>query len=341
MITRNRFLAGFPAAAAAAALPLRAWASGGLDIGVEGEVPAQIRVLLASGSFASAAPIDGWHFAWNGRSFRGTFASVALPGGRSGLVNTLPLDAYLYGVLSKEISSSWASAAQQAQAIVTRTYTLAKLRPERVYDVVAGDADQNYGGLDGESIEGRAAVDATASTVVSFDGKPAQVAYSACCGGRTADAADIWDSKFPYLGGVVDPNCAGAPNFNWETTVAVDALLRALGRDASACGRLHDIALRSDGRDSRPHAVAFVGDAGALELSIGSFRARVGPSVVRSSYVRQAVFDAKQNTLALAGTGRGHGVGLCQWGARALGSAGRTAQDIVAFYFPGTTLGRA
>ena len=50
-------------------------------------------------------PIDAWHFAWDGRSYRGTFESVELPGSGRALINTVPLDAYLYGVLSKEVSA--------------------------------------------------------------------------------------------------------------------------------------------------------------------------------------------------------------------------------------------
>ena len=124
-------------------------------------------MLLASGTFAVPEPLDAWRFAWNGRTIRGASSVVALADGKPGLVAVLPIDAYLYGVLSREISSSWARGAQGAQAIVARTYTLAKLRPGKPYDVVAGDADQNFGDVESESVEGREAVDATSGATNS------------------------------------------------------------------------------------------------------------------------------------------------------------------------------
>lgn len=339
--SRRLFIVGGAAAASMLAIRPRAVrATGGLDV-TDAESVREVRVLLASGSWPPAQQIDGWHFSWNGRTYRGTFASVRLPAGRSGLLNVLPLDAYLYGVLSKEVSPAWAPAAQQAQAIVSRTYTLFKLRPEKPFDVTSGDADQNYGGIESESVEGRAAVDATASTVVTYAALPARVAYSSCCGGRTADAGDAWATPYPYLTSIVDPNCAGTPNFSWQAGVPVGTVTDALRAQISGCGKLHGVELRVDAAGARPRAIAFLGDSSTVETPLQVFRTAVGANVVRSTFVRAAVLDAGGATLALSGTGRGHGVGLCQWGARQLGETGASAQDIVGFYFPGTSLGRA
>jgi stage II sporulation protein D len=63
--------------------------------------------------------------------------------------------------------------------------------------------------------------------------------------------------------------------------------------------------------------------------------------VIRSAFVRGVTLEAGGASLAVSGTGHGHGVGLCQWGARVMGSQGAAAADIVAFYLPGTALGRA
>ncbi len=340
-INRRYFLMGASAAITALTLrPPAALATGGLDV-TDGEGDHQVRVLLAAGSYPPAQPIDSWHFAWNGRTYRGTFTSVTLPDGKSALLNVLPLDAYLYGVLSKEVSPAWAPASQQAQAIVSRTYVLMKLRPQKPYDVSSGDADQNYGGIESETVEGRAAVDATASTIVSYNALPAHVAYSSCCGGRTADAGDVWNTPYPYLPSVVDTNCAVAPNFNWQVEVPMHAVEDALRREIAGCGNVHDVQLRVDAAGARPRSIAFVGDASTIETPMQSFRTAVGAGVVRSTFVRNAVLSGGSASLALSGTGYGHGVGLCQWGARVLGQTGASAQDIVAFYFPGTSLGRA
>jgi stage II sporulation protein D len=333
---RNHFLA---AAAAFTALPRAASATGGLD--VESESGASLRVLLASGTFAPPQPLDGWHFGWDGHTYRGTFRTLMLPGGQTGLINDVPLDAYLYGVLGREISASWAPGAQQAQAIVSRTYALGKIRPEKPYDVVASGGDQHYGGIESESVEVRAAIDATAGTIVTFDSAPARVAYSACCGGRTAAAADAWRTPYPYLTSVVDPNCADMPDFAWTAEVPRDDVERALARRQGDIGTLAAVRLDLPDPSARPAGIAFVGSAATVESSVADVRNALGPTLLRSTFVRAAQLDARGERVSFAGTGRGHGVGLCQWGARTLGERGRAAAEIVAFYFPGTALGRA
>jgi len=326
--------------AALVAFPRVARATGGLDVAGP-TVQHPIRVLLASGAFEPPRALDAWHFAWGERTYRGTFASVTLPDGRAALVNTLPLDAYLAGVLSKEVSASWTPAAQQAQAIVARTYALGKLRPAKPYDVVASEADQRYDGIEGETVEGRAAVETTAGAVVTFDNEPAHVAYSSCCGGMTADAADIWNTPYPYLRAIVDPHCTTSPVFAWQVEVPIGSVDAAFGSAFGSIGALRSVDIAASDPQARPRSIRFVGDASTFEVSPSRFRATLGTSVVRSTFVRAVSYVAGNPTIVVSGTGRGHGVGMCQWGARDLGASGASAREIVAFYFPGTDLGRA
>jgi stage II sporulation protein D len=299
-----------------------------------------MRVLLATGPAVPPEPIDEWHFTWEGRQYRGTFEVVRLPDGSDGLVNTLPLDSYLYGVLAKEVSPSWPAAAQQAQAIVARTYALGKLRPGNPYDVVASESDQQYGGIAGESVQGRAAIDATGGVVLTYAGAPAHVAYSACCGGRTADAGDVWNAPYPYLPSIVDPNCAGSPPYEWQALVPVRDIEAALP-DCAGLGILRSVELQVLDSGDRPKGISLVGTGATFATTPKALRASLGPGVLRSTFIRTATVDAGGASLALTGTGRGHGVGMCQWGARTLGEQGSTAAGILAFYFPGTAFGRA
>jgi stage II sporulation protein D len=299
-----------------------------------------MRVLLASGPVEAPGPADDWHFMWQGRGYRGSFAVVRLPDGRDGLVNMLPLDAYLYGVLAKEVSPSWPAASQQAQAIISRTYALGKLRPENAYDVVASEADQHYGGIEGESVQGRAAIDATGGVIATYLGMPAHVAYSSCCGGKTAAAGDVWDTPFPYLPSMTDPNCVGSPAYDWQAVVPLATIEAAL----PACtdiGSLRSVALAVANPGDRPTGISFVGSGATFVTTPKVFRESIGASVIRSAFVHSARVQNGGTSLGLTGTGRGHGVGMCQWGARAMGEQGSSAHDILAFYLPGTEFGRA
>jgi len=335
-VRRIGFLGG---ATALALVPRAARATGGLDVDDAAAAPHLMRVLLATGTFARPQQLEAWRFGWGDRTYRGTFATQMLPDGRAALVNTLPLDAYLYGVLSREVSPGWAPSAQQAQAIVSRTYALLKLHPERAYDIVAGDADQNYGGIESESVDGRAAVDTTLGTIVTYAGSPARVAYSACCGGRTASAGQTWNTPYAYLPSIADPYCAGAPHFTWQSSIPLAALVRPRAPLAAA-GPLESVAIVGT-PGLRPDALACVGQDATVDIALSRLRAEAGPTIVRSTFLHAATLVAGGASLAMTGTGFGHGVGLCQWGTRGLGAAGSSAATIVAFYFPGTSLARA
>lgn len=333
---RETFIvAGIGAAAASTGI---ARATGGLDIEDPGSAK-MVRVLL--GSTVSMLPTRGsaWDFSWNGQTFRGDFAFTPLGDGHIGLVNSLPLDAYLYGVVSKELSERWPQATQEAQTIAARTYALKRLRPDHPYDVVADERNQSYGGIDGETVAGRAAVDATAGTIIVFAGAPADIAYSACCGGHTESAVDAWGKDFPYLRGVVDPNCAGAPDFTWRQSVSLAALASALGTRSPSVGAIRSVTLIDIDPSGRARRITIGDDHGTLEMKSDEFRAALGTSIVRSTLIRSA--KVRDDTLFLEGSGLGHGVGLCQWGACAAAQRGTTTEDILQFYFPGTSLGHA
>jgi stage II sporulation protein D len=333
-VRRSAFLA---ALAGAASLPRRACATGGLDVEASPS-PRNIRVLLATETTDDAEQLDAWHFAWNARMYRGTFARVALGSDQAGLVNTLPLEAYLYGVVSKEVSPAWPAAAQNVQAILSRTYALARLRPDRPFDIGATQSDQRYDGIGGESVEGRAAVDATAGAIVLFAGVPAMIAYSACCGGHTADAADVWGQSVPYLHGVADANCIGTPDFSWSLTIPPAAVTQFLAGHTGAPSELRDIALTDIDPSGRPRSISLIGDGTSIDVKAGDFRAAFGAELVRSTLIRSA--RVRGGAIDLTGNGRGHGVGLCQWGARELGARAALPADILQFYFAGTSLGQ-
>lgn len=329
---RNAFLA---ALITSASVPVTARATGGLDVEASPS-PRAIRVLLSTSSAPLAKQIDPWHFSWNGGTYRGTFAPATLDDGGTGLVNTLPLEAYLYGVVSKEVSSAWPAAAQNVQAVLSRTYALMRLRPDRPFDLTATQSDQRYDGIGGESVEGHAAVDATTGSIVSFAGAPASIAYSACCGGHTADAADVWGTSVPYLHGVVDPNCTGTPDFSWSATIPPAAIAQLLATRAGAPRDVSSVELDAIDPSGRPRSITFVGDGTSLQVKTGDVRAALGAELVRSTLIRSAV--VQDGTLRLTGNGSGHGVGVCQWGARTLAAQGAGAADILDFYLAGTSL---
>jgi len=257
-----------------------------------------------------------------------------------GTIETLDVEKYLYGVVPLESPPSWPVAALQAQAIVARTYVLQKRTLSRPFDVLASDADQRYGGVAAEHPASSAAVDATRGQTLAYLGGPASVFYSSCCGGHSADADELWGrAGLPYLRGVDDPYCTASPDYRWQRSLPLDRARAALADRLT--GPPVDAVLDDPDDSGRPRTVTFHADGGvALALSVSDVRRRFGAETVRSLWLREIDFDRTQAVplVVIEGSGRGHGVGLCQWGARGMALNGAGAAAILAHFFPGTAV---
>lgn len=297
-----------------------------------------IRVLLGSGM---ATPIDAQSFAFGSRTFRGSFTTTA----QGQVINTLGLEDYLYSVVPEESPRSWPQETLRAQAIVARTYALSRVNPRREYDVVASERDQAYGGLQSEHAESTDACNATAGQILGWQGAIASVSYMSCCGGHTEDPADAWTggADLPYLRGVVCTYCSASPDYRWVRDVAMTTVRNAFAAQSASLGTLRSVEIAQSDASGRAKSIRLTGDAGSTEISGAAFRRLLGSAIVRSLLIHSITVlpgDPAQAgaTLTLEGSGRGHGVGLCQWGSRGLASEGRLARDILAFYFPGTQI---
>ena len=312
-------------------------ATGGIDVW-DATTP-QIRVLIANDTHGEVPHVafDGT-FAFGGKRWRGAPSTVGTPDGSFALVTTIDVDRYLAGVVPLESPPSWPAAALQAQAIVARTFALAKRTLSRAWDVRADESDQRWGGVEAEHPAATAAIAATRGRTLTFNGSPASVFYSSCCGGHTADIVAVWNgTPLPYLRGVDDPWCAPAPDYRWSRSVALDRALAAFG--ARTGGTLTGTALGDPDATGRPRAVELLGTTIAT-IPVSDFRRALGTDVVRSLWLRAVRIDPTQAQprLVIEGAGRGHGVGLCQWGARYYAASGASAEDITAHYFPGTAV---
>ncbi len=333
-MTRMRRGTFIALAAATAAYPRKARTQTDADPASGSAAPA-LRVLLGRGD---ATPDPGGNgFSFNGRAYRGSFTRE--PDGS--VVNVVDLEQYLYAVVPHEMPPSWPPAALQAQAICARTYVLQRSNPRRAYDVVPSEADQVYGGMAAESPAGRFAVDATAGQVMRFDNGYASIAYSSCCGGHTEASADAWGGAFfPYLAGIVCPYCMQSPNYRWTATVALQDIAQRFGQQLAAAGTLQSVRVVDLDASGRARTFELMADRGSTVVKGSAFRLGLGPRVVRSLLITGLRSDASSQSVVIDGGGLGHGVGMCQWGARGMAQAGRNARDVLAFYFPGTEIGR-
>jgi len=301
-----------------------------------GDAPVVVRsaapLLVSASTAANALPP---------RHYGGTI-TLQRSGSAALVVNAIDVESYVASTLASESSPSWALESVKAQAIVSRTYGLraAVHSTARPYDVTDDTSNQVYEGLDNLAPVFTSAAAATAGMMITAGGAPADVFYSAVCGGHTAGSNELTGRPGPpYLYGISDtddsgkPYCTPAPYFAWENAVPSQALSRVIGDFA-------DIIVTDRWTDGRAKTVRIVRPATSADDMDGhQFYTQVS-SVLGYKVLPSAMFDVKPSTegYVFTGHGLGHGVGMCQWGARGRANAGIVAAPIVAAYFPGTVL---
>lgn len=154
---------------------------------------------------------------FNGFHYRGGFQYQRRTGGNITVVNVLPLEDYVNGVICYEMGREWPLEALKAQAMCARTYVLKNMGTHSKYgfDICNSTYCQVYRGMGngsgsyGPSKTSMQAVEETAGLVVTYNGKLAETPYSSCFGGASEDAYYVWGTDttnaHPYLCGVEDP----------------------------------------------------------------------------------------------------------------------------------------
>jgi SpoIID/LytB domain protein len=153
-----------------------------------------------------------------GDGYRGDLVVKPRAGGLM-VVNVLPLDRYLRGVVPWEAPTGWQQATYEAQAVAARSYTLATLHPNADFDLYPDDRSQEYGGIRAETEPTNLAIGATAGQVLTYDGHVIIAYYSSTSGGRTAAVQDGFPGQAPqpYLVSVADPYDSISPRHAWPT----------------------------------------------------------------------------------------------------------------------------
>ena len=132
--------------------------------------------------------------------YRGHFKVINDDGSLT-VMNDLPLEDYIQGVVPSEMPSGWEIEAHKAQAIAARSYALANLgkRAKFGYDLKDTPEDQAYGGASAETVRTNQAVSETEGIVLVCQGKIVPAYYSASAGGQTRSASQVWLHDLPFI----------------------------------------------------------------------------------------------------------------------------------------------
>ena len=280
--------------------------------------------------------------ALNGRRYRGTFLFERKDGPGMKVVNELGVEEYLYSVLSREMSPEWPMDALKAQAIISRTYALKNLGryDDEGYDLLDDERSQVYGGVDSEAPRAISAVDATAGEVLVYRGRLVEAHFHSCCGGHTAAVEAAWHGSMRTrpLQGVRDSFCYGTPHYKWSQLVPASTVLKIFPEHEPRPRLLKSVAIGRRDRSGFVRSLKFATDEGTIRLAAVELRKKLGPEVMRSTNLTKV--SVKKGSVLFAGRGWGHGVGLCQWGARVQAQRGRKYKNILKFYYPGTKVAK-
>jgi len=312
-------------------------------------------------------PQGGGYSGWGGRWYRGSFRIHASQPEGLTLVNVVPLESYLRGVLPEEIGQPPDSdyEAVKAQAVAARSYTLSYIGRRAVlgFDLWASVEDQVYGGTARENGQSDRALHDTEGEVLVSEGAPIRALYSSACGGRTSNVEDVWPWPWtPYLRSVRDAEspegpsyCSRSANYRWREewdATAFMTMLRKFGPPegipaAVLKGDLEDVRVGARSRSGRVQEVVLTTTQGEWILhgdrTRWSFRRPGGDAILRSSFVKIGVLRDPAGTplaVVVTGAGNGHGIGLCQWGAMGMARAGQSYKEILRHYYKDTDLSR-
>jgi stage II sporulation protein D len=256
---------------------------------------------------------------------------------RSGLavVEVLPMEDYVAGVVSGETPVTFPPEARRAQAVAARTFALVRkleaVTAGRGWDLGATVVSQVFVGVGAADAGARDAAASTAGQVLVLDQAPVETYFHSSCGGRTEEGLAALGRGYEYLPSVACGRCDGAPGSLWRQVIPAEELGKAagLGRAATSVEVMERTAT---GRASR---VEIAAGKRRVTLSGTDLRQRVGWSRLRS-----LAFDVEsgKDGFAFAGRGSGHGAGLCQWGAAGFAREGKGYREILGHYYPGTEI---
>ena len=282
------------------------------------------------------------------KTYRGNWAVLSTDSGLA-IINILPIEDYLRGVVPHEIGRLKQDGfeALKAQAVAARTYAYSHLNSRRSqgFDVFADVRDQVYDGINGEDSLASEAILATSGLVIKHNGNLIEAYYHSTCGGRT-ESSEIWGQEGkPYLTPVSDSAdgkafCELSRYMKWEENYSRQELVSLFQRNAMDAridktfpfNKVEQILITERFPGGRVKRLVVFTDKGSFE----AFGDRTRRLFAREGRLLPGSFfsiSQDRDSFTVTGSGFGHGIGMCQMGARARSTAGQKFDEILKAYY--------
>ena len=279
------------------------------------------------------------------------------------IVNYLELEKYLKSVVGSEMPKEFPLAALQAQAIAARTYALKLLGKKKSFDVHSTEASQVYLGLESETPKIKKAVRSTSSLALFYQNKLINAVFHSSSGGRTANSSEVWKYQLPYLRSVIDYD-QNSPKYRWLNKFSSAELDKIFPE----VGGLNGIKIIRKSNSDRVLEIRLYGSNGIKNISGKILRKKL--KLLSTKFDVKLIFNTNNKSndlkysndkinfsfdnkivnelvpqplpvipkyyfLEVIGSGSGHGVGMSQWGAKAMAEKGYSYRAILKHYYTG------
>ncbi len=266
---------------------------------------------------------EGQSLVYDGKILAAKNFIVKKANDRYDVISVFDFNTYLAGVISKEMPLAWPLEALKAQAVIARSYALAKIkeRQNKVFHLDTNQMDQVFAVTSSE--KAKLAV-ALTDQIILRDQKNRilKAFYHADCGGQTIPASKVWKDAV-NSGTAVDPWCLARRSNEWKFEVPAEDFFTQL--------KINGPLQIEDLFQGRIQSLRFVNEVFPLQ----KIRQIFGFSQIRNSPITVEQTAAQ---ITMRGKGYGHGAGLCQWGAMAQAKMGRSYMQILAHYYADANL---
>lgn len=265
-------------------------------------------------------------------------------------IEELPLDEYLYGVVSSEMPASFEKEALKAQSVVARTYTLYKMIQNKGKHGKADICDDpgccqawiskedrlakwNEENREGYWIKIVNSVNSTQGKMITYEGKPINAFFHSNSGGATEAPINVWGgSGYPYLQSVETSGEDAYSQYESETTVSKkefeETIKKAHSNFEIDFNQKDAIEIKEYTQGNRVKIIK----VGNLELSGVEMRTLFG---LRSANFKVTI---EGEDLHFEVIGYGHGVGMSQTGADSLAKQGKNYEEIIHHFYTGVEI---
>lgn len=220
--------------------------------------------------------------ALDGREYRGGLQFKPATNGVLTVINVLPAEHYLYGVIHREMGQSRPLEALKAQAVAARSYMAGNPGRHKAngFDYCATTHCQVYGGFNDEYDSTRRAVDQTAGQVLLYNNVPVSANYHSNSGGHTLNSEDVWSGVVPYLRGKPDP---WTPVYSWTASFTFEELQEKLAAAGFNIGTVKTVQITGRNSAGAVSRLTIVGENGQADLLKDRIRTVLGATKVRST----------------------------------------------------------